>query len=261
MSTGTTPGTTPDVDAPRALDAVRVVLVETSHPGNIGAVARAMWTMGLTRLVLVKPKVFPSAEATSRAAGADELLYRATLCEDLGAAIEGCGFVTAATARRRRHELPVLEPREWGERAIEQATRTEVALVFGREKYGLSNEELERCHALSVVPANPHYGSLNLAAAVQLFAYEARLASLAAVGPASPASGETSDPPATADELDRFYAHLEQTLVQIGFLDPDNPRLLMRRLKRLFGRAQPEQPEVSILRGILAAAQKSRRKG
>ncbi|MGI9336717.1 MAG: RNA methyltransferase [Gammaproteobacteria bacterium] len=244
------------------LNALRVVLVEPSHPGNIGAVARSMWTMGLTRLVLVKPKIFPSAEATARAAGADELLYRARVCDDLASAIEGCGYVTATTARKRRLELPVLTPREWGGRFAEQAVRTEAALVFGRESSGLNNGEIDLCHALAKIPANEAYASLNLASAVQLFAYEARQAWLGAGGEQPALDGEASqDRPATADELAGFYEHLEQTLVQIGYLDPENPKLLMRRLRRLFGRTQIEQPEVNILRGILAVTQRVARGG
>lgn len=229
---------------------IRVVLVETTHPGNIGAAARAMKTMGLSQLVLVKPRYFPHAEATARASGADDILYNANVVEDYNSALHGCSLVLGASARRRGLSCPELEPRVAAQRAIATAVETPVALVFGRESSGLSNDELDRCHAMVRIPSNPDYSSLNIAAAVQVLAYELRLAVLA---------GETEHvempAPAPAEEMERFYLHLQEVLLETGFLNPANPRHLMRRLRHLFNRAQPDQNEVNILRGILSTMQ------
>ena len=225
-------------------DSIRIVLVGTTHPGNIGAAARAMKTMGLARLYLVGPAHYPDAEATARASGADDVLAGAVVCDDLAAALTGCPLVFGASARRRTLAWPEVDARECARQAT--GHDGEVALVFGREHSGLSNPELDHCHALVHIPANPAYSSLNLAAAVQLLAYEVRMA----VGAAEPAprAGEAL---ASSEDVERFYAHLEETLVAIGFLDPDNPRQLMRRLRRLFSRARLERTELNILRGIL----------
>jgi TrmH family RNA methyltransferase len=160
------------------LGALRVVLVETTHPGNVGAAARAMWTMGLERLELVRPVPFRCAEATARAAGADELLYQAGERDSLEAAVDGCAWVVGTTARRRRLGAPALSPREWAGRAAAAARDAEIALVLGRESSGLTNAEIDLCQALVHIPANPHYSSLNLASAVQVLAYEYRQAVL-----------------------------------------------------------------------------------
>jgi len=240
-------------------DSIRIVLVNTSHPGNIGAAARAMKTMGLSRLVLVNPQIFPHADATSRASGADDLLARAPVCETLDEALAGCGLVIGASARSRRVGVPQLNPRQCATRILDEARSTEVAVLFGREHSGLTNEELSRCHYHMHIPTNPDYSSLNLAAAVQVLAYELRMACGEGQGDAE--VDEPHEPVASAEHLEGFYAHLEGTLVEIGFLDPNNPRIMMRRLRRLFNRARPSDVEINILRGILAAAQAHRPKG
>lgn len=235
------------------MKATRIVLVNTSHPGNIGAAARAMKNMGLEELYLVDPKVFPSAEATARASGADDLLANAVCVESLDAAIGDATLVIGASARSRTLPVPMLNPRECAELIAGQAETTATALLFGRERTGLTNDELDRCHYLVQIPTNPDYPSLNVAAAVQVVAYELRMA-----------TGLPLDQPpgrhrlATAGEMELFYRHLEETLVEIEFLDPDNPRQLMRRLRRLFGRVQPDENEINILRGILTAVQRRR---
>ena len=234
-----------------ALHRMRIVLVEPTHPGNIGATARAMKAMGLDRLCLVAPARFPSAEATARAAGADDVLHEARVVDSVDEALTGCGLVLGTTARTRRIEWPVIDVREGARRAVAQAVETPVAVLFGRERSGLTNAEIDRCHALIRIPAATRFSSLNVAAAVQIVAYEMRLAAGGAgVVPADPAEA----PPATADELEGFYRHLEATLVRIGYLDPAAPKLLMRRLRRLFSRAGPDRAEINILRGILTAA-------
>ncbi len=234
------------------LSEVRVVLVETSHPGNIGAAARAMKNMGLSRLVLTRPALFPHAEATARASGADDLLYQAQVVDSLDAALAGCGLVVGSTARRRSLSAPELDPRACAEGLLDACQHGPVALVFGRERTGLTNEELDRCHFLVRIPTDPAYSSLNLAAAVQVLAYELRMAALNRDEVADPPA-PGAPPPAPADELERFYEHLETVLMETGFLNPANPRQLMRRLRRLYNRARPDQNEINILRGILTA--------
>ena len=230
---------------------IRVVLVNTSHPGNIGAAARAMKNMCLGRLYLVEPQGFPSAEATSRASGADDVLAKAIVCQSLEEALAGCRFVVGTSARSRRISWPLLAPRECASRLIAEGQKGEVALVFGREHSGLSNDELEKCHALVHIPTNPDYSSLNLAAAVQVLAYELMMAE-----PEEDAHAEEEQREVVAaDEMESFFQHLEQTLVELQFLDKNHPRLLMRRLHRLFNRARPDKTEMNILRGILSAAQ------
>ncbi len=249
----------PDTDSLSSLSRIRVVLVETSHPGNIGGVARAMKNMGLSELALVQPRVFPHAEATARASGADDLLARAQVVATLDAAIADCALVVGASARSRTIPWPLMQPRDCARRMLAEAGQgARVALVMGREKSGLSNQELERCHVHVHIPANPDYPSLNLAAAVQVLAYELRMAALEAES-ALPAGEvlERDQPLATAGELEGLYAHFEQALATLDFYDPDNPRQLMRRLRRLFNRAGLDRMEVNILRGILAAAEKA----
>ena len=238
------------------LDRIRIVLVNTSHPGNIGASARAMKTMGLGQLYLVQPLDYPSAEATARASGADDLLARAVVCADLDQALAGCRWVVGASARLRKITVPPLLPRDCARQARAESGQGEVALLFGREQSGLSNEELDRCHALVHIPTNPEYGSLNLAMAVQVLAYEVRMAHLDNWVP--PAEIGEQTPLAEADEVERFYVHLEETLRDLEFLNPDNPRHLMRRLRRLYGRVRLDRNEVNILRGILSAAQQAK---
>jgi TrmH family RNA methyltransferase len=230
---------------------IRIVLVETTHPGNIGATARAMKNMGLTRLSLVKPQRYPSHEASARAAGADDVLAAAQLCDSLDQALEGCGLVFGASARSRSIPWPQLDPRQAAVRAVQASAADEVALVFGREHAGLSNLELDRCNYLVTIPTNPEFASLNVAAAVQVLSYELRVAAQEAA-PASP----LNEPLASAEERERFYQHLEQVLLDLEFLNPDNPKHLMRRLRRLFNRVEMDCNEVNILRGILTAVER-----
>ncbi|MCA1804502.1 MAG: tRNA (cytosine(32)/uridine(32)-2'-O)-methyltransferase TrmJ [Xanthomonadaceae bacterium] len=239
------------------LDNIRIVLVNTSHPGNIGASARAMKTMGLAQLYLVQPRDYPNAEATARASGADDLLARAVVCDDLDSALAGCRWVVGASARLRTIAVPLLLPRDCAGQARQECEQGEVALLFGREQSGLSNEELDRCHALVHIPTDAAYGSLNLAMAVQVLAYELRMAHLDDDWQPPPEIGEHT-PLAEVDEVERFYAHLEQALTELEFLDPANPRQLMRRLRRLFNRVRLDRNEVNILRGILSAAQQAK---
>ena len=239
------------------LEGVRVVLVDTSHPGNIGAVARAMWAMGLARLSLVRPKHFPSADATARAAGADALLYHAQVCDSLEQALADCAWVVGTSVRSRRLELPRLTPRGFAARAVEEARHGEVALVFGREQAGLSNQELDQCQAVASVATNPDFNSLNLAAAVQVFTYELRLAFCDGTRGSAAGSSDNGAGVTTAAELEGLYTHLEQALTDIGYYDPQAPKLLMRRLRHLYNRARPDRAELNILRGILAASQRA----
>ena len=234
------------------LGRIRIVLIETSHPGNIGAAARAMKVMGLSRLYLVRPQLFPHAEATARASGADDLLTRAAVCATLEEALGGCSLVLGASARLRSLPWPLLDARSAARRGTAAAhSGEEVALVFGREHSGLTNEELERCHYLLHIPTNADYSSLNLGAAVQVVSYERRR-SLLDDRPLIAEEGDYAD----AEELESFYHHLERTLIDIGFLDPANPRHVMRRLRRLYNRARTERTELNILRGILTETQK-----
>lgn len=240
------------------LQNIRVVLVNTSHPGNIGGAARAMKNMGLAHLVLVDPLQFPAADASARASGADDLLANAQVVATLEEALVGCSLVLGTSARDRSLPWPMLDPRECGGKTVEAAaTGQQVALVFGREHAGLTNDELQRCHYHVHIPSNPEFSSLNLAAAVQVLAYEVRTAWLA--GQAAGGANTAAEAPAlaTMDEMEGFYKHLEATLVQIGFLDPANPRHLMARLRRLFARSAVDHTEMSILRGILTETGKA----
>ena len=233
------------VDAPLAR--TRVVLVRTSHPGNIGASARAMHTMGLARLVLVAPSKFPHAEADALATGAVAVLEAATVVASLREALAGCALAIGLSARPRAFAGRVMSIREASREAIERTRDGDVALVFGTEMSGLSNEELAQCGIAASIPANADYASLNLAAAVQVAAYEMRMA--------AGEGGVWRAPrfaPATHDDLESLHAHAERTLADMRFLDRRRPRLLMPRLRRLFGRAALEREEVNILRGILA---------
>ncbi|MEE5154752.1 tRNA (cytosine(32)/uridine(32)-2'-O)-methyltransferase TrmJ [Pseudomonas alliivorans] len=245
------------------LQNIRVVLVGTTHPGNIGGAARAMKNMGLSRLVLVDPRIFPSPDADARASGATDILEGAQVVATLEEALAGCRLVLGTSARDRSLPWPMLDPRASGVKVVEQAGQgAEVALVFGREHAGLTNEELQRCHFHVHIPSDPGFSSLNLAAAVQVLSYEVRMSWLAACE--QPAHDEPSRMAhnaelTTMDEMEGFYGHLEATLVAIGFLDPEKPRHLMARLRRLFGRSEVEHSELSILRGILTETQKAAR--
>lgn len=234
---------------------IRIVLVNTTHPGNIGGAARAMKNMGLSRLYLVAPKEFPSDKATWRSAGATDVLDNAVVVDTLDEAIAGCGLVVGTSARERRIPWPLLDPRECGESVLSEASTHEVALVFGREDRGLTNEELHKCNYHVHIPANPDYSSLNLATAVQVICYEVRMAFLAATEGKTLTQHEWDMPPADAQSLDAYYNHLEQTLVELGFLDPTNPKQTMTRLRRLYNRVRLDQMELNILRGVLTGVQ------
>jgi TrmH family RNA methyltransferase len=233
---------------------IRIVLVGTTHPGNIGAVARAMRNMGLDDLALVAPRYFPHPDASARASGADDLLDRARVVDTLAEAIEDCIFVAGASARSRSINWPCLDARDAASRALAESARGNVALVFGPEKSGLSNEDLDHCQALLSIPTNPEFSSLNLAMAVQVVCYEIR-----AQQSEAPPPFESDVPPATSGAMEHFFAELEALLLDTGFLDPDNPRHLMRRLRRLFVRAEPDENEINILNGILTAITRSRK--
>ncbi|WP_144146311.1 RNA methyltransferase [Paraburkholderia sp. BCC1884] len=240
----------------------RFVLVEPSHPGNVGAAARALKTMGFSRLVLVSPRVphvQSDPEAIAMASGADDVLASAHIVPTLADALSGAHWSIALTARLREYGPPQWTPRAAASIARGQAVHGEIALVFGNERTGLSNEDVERCSALAHIPANPAYSSLNLAQAVQVLAYELRTAYLAAedaaalaraVAQATAGHGEPAGPRAASDEIESMFSHLQSALVALDFLDPDNPKKLMSRLRRLFARSGLEREEVNIVRGI-----------
>lgn len=241
-----------------SLARIRFVLVETTHTGNIGAAARALKTMGLSRLELVAPKQRPDAEALARASGADDVLAGAGVHATLPEALAGCRLVIGASARLRSVEWPLLDPAECARRLIAEAADGDVAVVMGRESSGLTNDELARCHYLVHIPTNPEFSSLNLASAVQVLAYEVRRAVREANGERLE---EAARDLAAADEMEGFYEHLLETLLQIGFSDPEQSRTLMKRLRRLFNRARPDRVELNILRGMLSAAQGRKTQG
>jgi tRNA (cytidine32/uridine32-2'-O)-methyltransferase len=240
------------------LPAIRIVLVATTHPGNIGAAARAMKTMGLARLVLVAPRHFPHPEAAALAAGADDVLAAASVVPDLDAALAGCALVFGCTPRPRSVPMPELGPREAAPWAVADAVSGAVAIVFGTESSGLSNEQVQRCHAAVNIPADPAYDSLNLAQAVQVLCYELRCAALARPA-APPTAPSRAEPPATVEDMEGLFGHLDRTLFEIDFLKGRGSANLMRRLRRLFLRARPTRREVMVLRGILADAQRCAR--
>jgi len=236
---------------------IRIVLVAPSHPGNIGAAARAMKNMALGTLVLVNPRQFPHPEATARASGADDVLAAARVVTSLQEALSGCGYVAATTSRDRDQYFRVVDVRAAAERVIDESRRSPAAVVFGAERTGLTNEELETAHALIRIPASPAYPSLNLAMAVQLVAYELFRASGAA---APPSAAPVAAPLATAQELERLYAHFAQVLEDIDFRDrTQSGTHLMSRIRRFLQRAELDQNEANILRGVLTAVQKRRR--
>ena len=233
------------------LSRIRVVLVEPRHPGNIGSAARAMMNMGLLELVLVAPARFPDPEATALAAGAESVLDRARICTTLEEAVADCSRVIATTARVRHVAIPFSTPRECAEKLATGAYGGSIALVFGRERTGLTNEELDSAQEAIAIPTDPVYGSMNLAAAVQIVCYEMRIAAGARL-PELP-----EHVPVGQQALEHFYGHLERVILRTGFLDPDKPRFIMRRLRRLFGRAAPDDQEMAILRGILTSVEES----
>lgn len=235
------------------LSNIKIVLVETSHPGNIGGVARAMKNMCMSQLRLVNPKIFPHAEATSRASGADDLLARAGIYPTLQEAIADCQLVIGASARSRAISWPEISPRESAAKCLEQSSETNIALVFGRENSGLTNQELDLCQYLLKIPCNPDYSSLNLAAAVQVVCYELFIA----VGEKQQDSLHDKEeaPLASAEQMESFYQHLQQTLADIGFLQPEKTQSLMRKLRRIYNRTLLDTKELDILRGILRFSQ------
>ena len=248
-------------------------MVETRTPGNIGAAARAMKTMGLSKLVLVNPQEFPAQKAIWRSAGAKDVVENAQVVTSLQDAISDCSLVIAASARQRKIPWPMLTPETAGQKAVSVASSNEsgsdqVAIVFGREDRGLVNEELQLCNFHAAVPANDEYPVLNVAAAVQIFCYEVHQSMLALttkgeplveLEPLSSQLDNWDEPFANHENIERFYTHLEKVLVDLDFHDPENPRQLMTRLRRLFNRSQLDVMELNILRGILTSIEKARK--
>jgi len=234
---------------------IRIVLVNTSHPGNIGAAARAMKNMGLSRLYLVEPKDFPSLEAISRSVGALDLLDNAVVVQDLSQAISDCVWVAGTSARLRTIEWPILEPGECVQASLENIEQGDIAIVFGRENSGLTNDEMAKCNALLHIPTDPDYSSLNLAAAVQVVCYEYRQALLHDKITKKKGNKHRFDALANAEQMDGMYDHLHDALSSLGFFGVTNSDVVMRRLKGLFNRANVTQRELSIVRGICSAIQ------
>ncbi|TDN55535.1 tRNA (cytidine32/uridine32-2'-O)-methyltransferase [Buttiauxella sp. JUb87] len=244
------------------LQNVRIVLVETSHTGNMGSVARAMKTMGLTNLWLVNPLVKPDSQAIALAAGASDVIGEAKIVDTLDEALAGCTLVVGTSARSRTLPWPMLDPRECGLKSISEAQHAPVAIVFGRERVGLTNDELQKCHYHVAIQANPEYSSLNLAMAVQILAYEIRIAWLATQEEGKEAvvvEDETQYP--AVDDLERFYGHLEQVLLKTGFIRATHPGQIMSKLRRLYTRARPEIQELNILRGMLSSIDNEKKHG
>ena len=237
-----------------SLDNIRIVLVNTTHPGNIGAVARAMKNMGLRDLYLVAPKHYPHEEAVFRASNALDVLERAIVVASFDEAIADCGLVVGSSARERAIPWPLLGAREAGREAVRESARHKVAMVFGREDRGLTNDELQRCQLHVNIPSNPEYSSLNVAMAVQVIAYELRMAA----GGETPVADVMADwdvPFASGEDVERFFVHLEQTLTEMGFLKTDAPKQTAARMRRLFQRTRLDTMEIQMLRGILTSAQ------
>jgi tRNA/rRNA methyltransferase len=240
------------MDVDTALKNIRIVLCETAHPGNIGGAARAMKTMGLTRLHLVRPERFPDSEAQWRAARAVDVLANAHVHATLDDALHDVGFAVACSARSREIAVPETTAREAAARVVEAARVQLAALVFGNETFGLTTAEVNKCRLLATIPANPAYPALNVAAAVQVFAYELRIAASVSE------PNQPGRPLASHQQVEGLYEHLESAIAEAGYLNRDHPKKLMPRLRRLFGRAQLEPEEVNILRGILKALSRSR---
>lgn len=230
---------------------IKIVLVEPSHPGNIGAAARAAKTMGVENLVLVNPKSFPDKQATVRATDAVDILERAVVCGSLKEAINRCTFIVGTSSRKRGISCPEITPRNLGVRVWQEIQKGSVAIVFGRESSGLSNEEMDCCQFSTTIPANSEFSSLNIASAVQVVCYEIFNAKL------EHSSVQSNDDSklATSEELEYFFDHLQEMLLQVEFLDPKQPKLLMRRLRHLYSRTRLTKVEVNILRGILSSTQ------
>nr|WP_294965194.1 tRNA (cytosine(32)/uridine(32)-2'-O)-methyltransferase TrmJ [uncultured Gilliamella sp.] len=238
------------------LDNIKIVLVETSHTGNMGSAARAMKTMGLTNLCLVNPIIKPDSQSISLAAGASDIIKNAHICSSLAQAIADCNLVIGTSARSRSLQWPNLTPKVCADKIVQQALNSKVALVFGRERVGLTNDELQKCDYHVSIPANPDYSSLNLAMSVQVLCYEIRMSMLNTQDLTSNSiEAAEVDFPTNAD-IERFYQHLQQTLLKTGFINANHPGQVMGRLRRLFTRAHVEQQELNILRGILTSIDK-----
>ena len=233
---------------------IKIILVGTTHPGNIGSAARAMKVMGLSKLILVSPKHFPSGEATALASNADDLLANAEVVETFEEAIAGCRLVLGTTAHARSLPWPTLDLKGAAQRVVDESQQHEVAVVFGREKTGLHNEEVERCHYIVTIPTDNEYTSLNLAQAIQLMSYELRLATLDYFNQTPAREIAPKDwSPEPAERIEIFFKRLEAGLLNVGFLNPAQPKRLMQRLRRLFLRARPDENELNILNGIASA--------
>ncbi len=250
-----------DLNSNALLANVRIVLVNTSDCRNLGSAARAMKTMGLSELVLVNPQEMPNGQAQALAAGATDVLANAKVFSQLEDAISDCGLVVGTSARSRTLPWPMLDPRACGEKLIAEASQYPVALVFGRESSGLTNEELQLCHFHVQIPANPEYSSLNLAMAVQTLSYEIRTSFLAlqAEEHANSQASDNQDYP-VVEESERFYQHFEEALKTTGFIVPSHPGLVMTKLRRLFNRARPDMKEIKMMRGILASVERAAKK-
>ncbi|MCP3852607.1 MAG: RNA methyltransferase [Gammaproteobacteria bacterium] len=233
---------------------IRIVMINTSHPGNIGAAARVMKNMGLERLYLVNPKEFPNYEATAMASGADDLLSKAIVCSSFEEALEGCQLVLGTTARERKIQHEFIDGREAGTLSVQESSQHEVALVFGRERTGLTNDEIGLCHKLINIPTNPDYSSLNVASAVQIVSYEVMMALRALED--SEEEIEDVEEFSSSENIERFYEHLQQTLIDIDFLNLKQSPQLMPKLRHIYNRIRLKQEEVNILRGILSKTQK-----
>ncbi|CAM4327674.1 tRNA (cytosine(32)/uridine(32)-2'-O)-methyltransferase TrmJ [Vibrio agarivorans] len=241
------------------LDRVKIVLVGTSHAGNIGSAARAMKVMGLSNLVLVDPQCERDGQTTALAAGASDVAMNAQVVDTVEQAVADCSLVIGTSARSRTLDWPMVEPRECGEKLVEALSLEQsgsVAVVFGRERTGLTNEELQKCQYHLTIPANPEYSSLNLAMAVQTVSYEIRMAYLAMEQSQYEPSPQEAYP--RYEQLEQFYSHLEKVLYDTHFIERDKPQKVMDKLRRLFTRARPESQELNILRGVLTAIEKAK---
>lgn len=240
------------------LDDIKIVLSHTTHPGNIGAAARALKTMGLKHLRLVNPTDFPSAEATRRASRADDILASAQVYDSIEESIADCKLVIGTSARSRTLPWPMLEPRALAETIAADTDKRPVAIMFGTENSGLTNEELQLCHYHVFIPTNPDYSSLNVASAIQLIAYEMRLAALSNLGEPEPAEVDVDEGeyPASAADVEQFYQHWQQVMASTGFFNPMKPRMIHMRFRRIFNKSQLTISEIKLLRGFLASIKK-----
>jgi tRNA (cytidine32/uridine32-2'-O)-methyltransferase len=237
-------------------DAIRIVLVGTQHPGNIGSAARAMKTMGLANLVLVAPKRYPDPEATALAAGAADILEQAQVVSSVQEALAGCTYVIGTSSRERAVALPELSPRQAASELVGKSMHSPVALLFGPERTGLENEELQLCHARVFIPCNPDYASLNLAAAVQVLSYEIRLQRLEREQNPQVSGSKGQEPPATFEQMERLFAHLAEFMQEVDFHKGKSPDLVTQRIRRLFLKAAMDEREIKIVRGLLTDAQR-----